>query len=66
MQYISFSRLIIKNLFLGYFTTPQNKRHDVLRAIGGVLMFTQDDFEKVSYALQYIHVFAIFAQRKFA
>ncbi|XP_052276114.1 thyroid receptor-interacting protein 11-like isoform X3 [Dreissena polymorpha] len=40
-------KLVIKNLFLGYFTTPQNQRHDVLRMIGGVLLFTAEDFEKI-------------------
>ena len=40
-------RLVIKNLFLGYFTTPQHQRHDVLHTIGGVLKFTADDFDKV-------------------
>ncbi|XP_052766402.1 thyroid receptor-interacting protein 11-like isoform X2 [Mya arenaria] len=40
-------KLVIKNLFLGYFTTPQNRRHEVLLAIGGVLLFAQEDFEKI-------------------
>lgn len=40
-------KLVIKNLFLGYFTAPQNQRHEVLRTIGGVLLFTSDDFEKI-------------------
>ncbi|XP_053375042.1 thyroid receptor-interacting protein 11-like isoform X7 [Mercenaria mercenaria] len=40
-------KLVIKNLFLGYFTTPQNNRHEVLRAIGGVLQFSSEDFEKI-------------------
>ncbi|KAL4238385.1 Golgi organization [Mactra antiquata] len=40
-------KLVIKNLFLGYFTTPQNKRHEVLRAIGGVLLFTSEDFQRI-------------------
>ncbi|XP_060577113.1 thyroid receptor-interacting protein 11-like isoform X2 [Ruditapes philippinarum] len=40
-------KLVIKNLFLGYFTAPQNSKHEVLRAIGGVLQFSSEDFEKI-------------------
>jgi len=42
---------VIKNLFLGYFSTPQNKRHEVLRMIGGVLLFSAEDFQKVDNPL---------------
>ncbi|KAL3873668.1 hypothetical protein ACJMK2_036761 [Sinanodonta woodiana] len=40
-------KLVIKNLLLGYFTTPKNKRSEVLHAIGGVLGFSLDDFHKI-------------------
>lgn len=39
-------KVIMKNLLLGYLTTPQNKQNDVLRLIGAVLEFSQEDFFK--------------------
>ncbi|XP_041352883.1 thyroid receptor-interacting protein 11-like isoform X2 [Gigantopelta aegis] len=40
-------KLLMKNMLLGYFTTPQNKRKEVFHMIGSILNFTQDEFEKV-------------------
>lgn len=39
--------MVIKNLFLGYFTTPKGQKHQVLVTIGGVLNFSPEDFERV-------------------
>lgn len=39
-------KVIMKNLLLGYLTTPQNKQNDVLRLIGAVLEFSEEDFFK--------------------
>ncbi|XP_069117475.1 thyroid receptor-interacting protein 11-like isoform X2 [Argopecten irradians] len=41
-------KVVIKNLFLGYFTTPKGQQQQVLKAIGGVLGFTPTDYEKIS------------------
>lgn len=38
----------MRNLFVGYFQTPKNKRCDVLRLMGGVLGLNREDIEKVS------------------
>ncbi|KAK3591801.1 hypothetical protein CHS0354_007654 [Potamilus streckersoni] len=40
-------KIVIKNLLLGYFTTPQSKRSEVLHAIGGVLSFSPEDFHRI-------------------
>ncbi|KAL5009215.1 hypothetical protein ScPMuIL_014796 [Solemya velum] len=40
-------KFVMKNLFLGYFSTPQNKRDEVIHMVGGVLEFSKEDFEKV-------------------
>lgn len=41
-------RVLMRNLFVGYFQTPKNKRCDVLRLMGGVLGLNREDIEKVS------------------
>ncbi|XP_021378002.1 thyroid receptor-interacting protein 11-like isoform X3 [Mizuhopecten yessoensis] len=41
-------KVVIRNLFLGYFTTPKDQQYQVLKAIGGVLSFTPTDFEKIN------------------
>lgn len=38
----------MKNLFLGYFHTPRNKRAEVLRLMGNVVGLERDDVDKVS------------------
>ena len=40
-------RVLMKNLLLGYFHTPDRNRLDAIHAIGSVLGFTQEDFHKV-------------------
>ena len=32
---------------MGYFNTPENKRADVVRVIGGLLGFTHEELDKV-------------------
>uniref|UniRef100_A0AAR2L6K1 GRIP domain-containing protein n=1 Tax=Pygocentrus nattereri TaxID=42514 RepID=A0AAR2L6K1_PYGNA len=39
--------ILMKNLFLGYFHTPLNKRSEVLRLMGSVLGLEQDEVEKI-------------------
>lgn len=41
-------KLVIKSMFLGYFTAPKNKQDDVLHTIGSVLNFTPQEFEKIT------------------
>nr|XP_006817036.1 PREDICTED: thyroid receptor-interacting protein 11-like [Saccoglossus kowalevskii] len=38
---------LVKNLFVGYFSTPKGKQGEVLRLISRVLNFTQNEMEKV-------------------
>ncbi|XP_072533415.1 thyroid receptor-interacting protein 11 isoform X2 [Salminus brasiliensis] len=40
-------KVLMKNLFLGYFHTPQNKRAEVLRLMGNVLGLEQDEVEQM-------------------
>ncbi|XP_026864042.2 thyroid receptor-interacting protein 11 isoform X2 [Electrophorus electricus] len=40
---------LMKNLFLGYFHTPRNKRSDVLRLMANVLGLEQDELDKLLY-----------------
>lgn len=37
----------MKNLYLGYFHTPQNKRSEVLRLMGNVLGLDRDEVGEV-------------------
>lgn len=37
----------MKNLYLGYFHTPRNKRHEVLRLMGSVLGLDKDEVNEV-------------------
>lgn len=40
-------RVLMKNLYLGYFHTPRNKRHEVLRLMGSVLGLDKDEVNEV-------------------
>ncbi|CAL8283781.1 unnamed protein product [Lota lota] len=40
-------KLLMRNLFLGYFHTPQNKRSEVLRLMGNVLDLSREDVDKM-------------------
>lgn len=44
----------MRNLFVGYFHTPRNKRGDVLKLMGGVLGLNREDIEKVSFILMLV------------
>lgn len=50
----SVSRVLMCNLFLGYFHTPKTKRADVLRLMGGVLGLNREDIDKVRDSLTHI------------
>ncbi|XP_064623324.1 thyroid receptor-interacting protein 11-like isoform X2 [Lineus longissimus] len=39
-------KLIVKNLFLGYFSAPKNKQTEVIKLIGGVLNFNKEEMAK--------------------
>ncbi|XP_066280845.1 thyroid receptor-interacting protein 11-like isoform X2 [Branchiostoma lanceolatum] len=43
----SVEKLLVKNLFMGYFMAPPNKKADVLKLIGNVLSFNMEEMEKV-------------------
>ncbi|XP_042356027.1 thyroid receptor-interacting protein 11 [Plectropomus leopardus] len=40
-------KVLMRNLFLGYFHTPKTKRADVLRLMGSVLGLTREDIDKM-------------------
>uniref|UniRef100_H3DG71 Thyroid hormone receptor interactor 11 n=1 Tax=Tetraodon nigroviridis TaxID=99883 RepID=H3DG71_TETNG len=40
-------KVLMRNLFLGYFHTPKNKRGDVLKLMGGVLGLNREDIDKM-------------------
>lgn len=40
-------RVLMKNLYLGYFHTPRNKRSEVLRLMGNVLGLDRDEVTEV-------------------
>ncbi|XP_034431885.1 thyroid receptor-interacting protein 11 isoform X2 [Hippoglossus hippoglossus] len=40
-------KVLMRNLFLGYFHTPKTKRADVLRLMGSVLGLSREDVEKM-------------------
>ncbi|XP_029114207.1 thyroid receptor-interacting protein 11 [Scleropages formosus] len=40
-------KVLMQNLFMGYFHTPKNKRHEVLRLMGSVLGLDRDSVEKL-------------------
>uniref|UniRef100_A0A8B9H881 Thyroid hormone receptor interactor 11 n=1 Tax=Astyanax mexicanus TaxID=7994 RepID=A0A8B9H881_ASTMX len=44
-------KVLMKNLFLGYFHTPRNKRAEVLRLMGNVLGLEPDEVEQVGFLL---------------
>ncbi len=39
---------LLKNLFLGYFAAPGNKKNEVAHLLGSVLGFSDEDFEKAN------------------
>lgn len=41
-------KLVIKNMLLSYLLSPRNKQPEVLRALGGILGFSEEDFEKIT------------------
>ncbi|XP_035670373.1 thyroid receptor-interacting protein 11-like [Branchiostoma floridae] len=43
----SVEKLLVKNLLIGYFMAPPNKKPDVLKLIGSVLSFDMEEMEKV-------------------
>ncbi|XP_061173845.1 thyroid receptor-interacting protein 11-like isoform X1 [Saccostrea echinata] len=43
-------KVVIKNILMGYFLSPKNKQPEVLRAVGGILNFTDEDFNKITGA----------------
>lgn len=47
----SHRRVLMRNLFVGYFQTQKNKRSDVLKLMGGVLGLNREEIEKVSDTL---------------
>lgn len=51
------SRVLMRNLFLGYFHTPKTKRADVLRLMGSVLGLTREDVDKVRLLDSFLKVF---------
>ena len=53
-SYCSISRVLMRNLFLGYFHTPKTKRADVLRLMGSVLGLSREDVDKVRDSLTHI------------
>lgn len=40
-------RVLMRNLFIGHFHTPKNKRHEVLRLMGSILGIKKDELEQV-------------------
>ena len=52
-------RLVIKNLVLGYFHTPSNKRNEVLHLIGKVLEFNHDEMEMVNKSQKLLWSFLV-------
>ncbi|XP_068194786.1 thyroid receptor-interacting protein 11 [Antennarius striatus] len=40
-------KVLMRNLFLGYFHTPKTKRSDVLRLMGGILGLTREEVDKM-------------------
>ncbi|XP_040916393.1 thyroid receptor-interacting protein 11 [Toxotes jaculatrix] len=40
-------KVLMRNLYLGYFHTPKNKRADVLRLMGSVLGLSREDVDKM-------------------
>ena len=39
----------MKNLLLGYFHTPENKRPEVIHVLGNLVGFSQDEIDQVIY-----------------
>ena len=50
-------RLVIKNMLMGYLLSPRNKQPEVLRAVGGILGFTEEDFNKVPFFVDTVFVY---------
>uniref|UniRef100_A0A8C2WPE8 Thyroid hormone receptor interactor 11 n=1 Tax=Cyclopterus lumpus TaxID=8103 RepID=A0A8C2WPE8_CYCLU len=49
-------KVLMRNLFLGYFHTPKTKRADVLRLMGSVLGLSREDVDKHMVAYSQNHV----------
>lgn len=41
-------KLVIKNMLMSYLLSPRNKQPEVLRAVGGILGFSEEDFDKIT------------------
>ena len=44
-------------MLMGYLLSPRNKQPEVLRAVGGILGFTEEDFNKVPFFLDTVFVY---------
>ncbi|KAG8449040.1 hypothetical protein GDO86_015916 [Hymenochirus boettgeri] len=40
-------KVLMRNLFIGHFHTPKNKRHEVLRLMGSILGIKRDDMDEL-------------------
>ncbi|KAF7251673.1 Thyroid receptor-interacting protein 11 [Varanus komodoensis] len=40
-------KVLMRNLFIGHFHTPKNKRHEVLRLMGSILGIKKDELEQL-------------------
>ncbi|KAL8169034.1 UNVERIFIED_CONTAM: hypothetical protein K2H54_032580 [Gekko kuhli] len=40
-------KVLMRNLFIGHFHTPKNKRHEVLRLMGSILGINKDELEQL-------------------
>lgn len=46
-SFLLFCRLLMRNLFVGHFHTPKNKRHEVLRLMGSILGIKKEELDQV-------------------
>lgn len=56
-------RLVIKNMLMSYLLSPRNKQPEVLRAVGGILGFSEEDFDKV-YMYLVFHFTSVVKKKK--
>lgn len=47
------SRPLMKNLLLGYFHAPENKRPEVIRVLGNLVGFSQDEINEVFHCFTF-------------
>lgn len=45
----AFFRDVLKNIFLGYFCAPTNKKAEVAHLLGAILGFSDDEFKKIEH-----------------